>query len=245
MMCMLVGNQTQIANRDQEWEIHDPRRIATRGVCLDFPHFDGENTMGWIFKVNQYFEYHQTSPRCLFMVSYHMDGEALVWYQDAVESRLFNNWDAFIRALQVRFGPTAYKDPMEALTRLKSTSTLVIYKAHFKSLNRLRGLSEHHKLSCFLSRLNDEIHLAIHMLNPVSLNEAFSLAKIQEEYLLNTRRTFKLTKDRGMSTVSRQQPSLVNQGEGSTRGQKTFVPPRKVTSPQMMKKGIKRAVLPL
>jgi hypothetical protein len=55
-----------------------------------------------------------------------------------------------VRALQVRFGFTAYNDPMESLTRLRQTSTVAAYKAQFEALsNRLRGLYEKHKLNCF------------------------------------------------------------------------------------------------
>ena len=37
-----------------------------------------------------------------------------------------------VKALQTRFGVTAYDDPMEALTRLKQTSTVVSYKVTSK-----------------------------------------------------------------------------------------------------------------
>lgn len=57
--------------------------------------------------------------------------------------------------------------------------------------NRLKGLSERHKLSCFLSGLKDEIRLPIQMLNPINLNVAFGLAKILEEYLMTSRRSWK------------------------------------------------------
>ena len=68
---------------------------------------------------------------------------------------------------------------MKALTCLKQTSSMVAYKGNFEILsNRLVGLSESHKLSCFLSGLKDEIRLPMRMLVPKSLNEAFGLAKI-------------------------------------------------------------------
>lgn len=39
------------------------------------------------FKVNQYFEFHQTQlAQLLLMASYHMDFKVLVWYQDAADS---------------------------------------------------------------------------------------------------------------------------------------------------------------
>ena len=59
--------------------------------------------------------------------------------------------------MQLRFGVTAYDDPMETLTWLKQVSSVVAYKGNFEILsNRITGLSESHKLSCFLSGLKDE-----------------------------------------------------------------------------------------
>ena len=97
-----------------------------------------------------------------------------------------------MEALLIRFGLSAYEDPMEALTRLRQTSNVIGYKGQFKALsNRIRDLSENHKLSCFLSGLRDEIRLPIKMLNPKTLNEAFGLAKIQEEYVMSSKKFLK------------------------------------------------------
>ena len=46
-----------------------------------------------------------------------------------------------------------------------------------------------HKLSCFKSGLKDEIRLAVKMQRPRNLCEAYSLAKIQKEYLVTVKRT--------------------------------------------------------
>ena len=79
---------------------------------------------------------------------------------------------------------------MESFTRLKQSGSIVVYKGQFEALsNRIRGLSEGHKLSCFLSGLKDEERLPVEMLKPKNLNEAFGLAKIQEEYLNSSRRS--------------------------------------------------------
>ena len=63
--------------------------------------------------------------------------------------------------------------------------------------NRIKGLSAAHKLSCFLSGLRDEIMLPIRMLNPKSLNKAFGLAKIQEEYNWSCKKFSKTQGDQG------------------------------------------------
>ena len=136
------------------------------------------------------------------MASYHLDEEALIWFQDAEQSGGFSSWEVFIKALQTRFGVTAYDDPMEALTRLKQTSTVMAYKGNFEILsNRILGLSETHKLSCFLSGLRDEIRLPVRMLVPKTLNKAFGLAKFQEEFLSHSRKGIRNTIENGKVSV--------------------------------------------
>ena len=105
---------------------------------------------------------------------------------------MFKDWETLVEALQIRFGATTYDDPIEALTRMRQSTTVVAYKLEFEALsNRIRELLPSHKLSCFLSGLKDDIRLAVKMLNPSTLNAAFGLAKIQEEYLLANKKNSK------------------------------------------------------
>ncbi|KAK9984354.1 hypothetical protein SO802_033879 [Lithocarpus litseifolius] len=118
-----------------------------------------------------------------------MEEEALIWFQEAKEAGQFTSWEAFVRALHIRFGANTYDDPMETLTRLRQVSSVALYKGQFEaSSNRIKELSEKHKLSCFLSDLKNEIRLLVRKLNPQNLSAAFGLAKIQEEYLGASRR---------------------------------------------------------
>uniref|UniRef100_A0A2N9HQY9 RNA-directed DNA polymerase n=1 Tax=Fagus sylvatica TaxID=28930 RepID=A0A2N9HQY9_FAGSY len=94
------------------------------------------------------------------------------------------------QAYQPWFGPASYDDPMESLTKLRHTTTVIAYKGQFESIsNRIRNLSDMHKLSCFMSGLKDEIRLAVKMQGPRNLSEAYALAKIQEEYLITCKRS--------------------------------------------------------
>ena len=168
-----------------------PISHLAKSVRLDFPRFKGDEPASWVYKANQYFRFYQTSlNERLLMASFHMDGDALVWFQDSDENGVFATWEGFLEALLTRFGSTAYKDPMESLTRLRQTTNVVVYKGQFEALsNRIKGLSDSHKLSCFLSGLKDEVSLPVKMLHPKNLNKAFGLAKIQEEYLNSNRRS--------------------------------------------------------
>lgn len=81
---------------------------------------------------------------------------------------------------------------MEALTKLKQTSSVEAYKSHFEALsNQLNGLYEHHKLSCFLSGLRDNIQLPARTLCLNSIHTAYGLTRMQEECNLAQRREYK------------------------------------------------------
>ena len=134
-----------------------------------------------------------------------MEDEAWVWFQDAEDAGQFTSWEAFIRSLHTRFGTSAYDDPMETLTKLRQVSSMAQYKGQFEALsNRVKEHPDKHKLSCFLSGLKEEIRLPVKMFNPLNLNAAFGLAKIQEEYLNASKRG---TKSQGEAQVPR--PSIL------------------------------------
>lgn len=81
---------------------------------------------------------------------------------------------------------------MEALTRLRQTLTMALYKGDFKALsNRIRSLSPQHKFS-FFKWVKDEVRVPMRMLNSPTVIAAFGLAKIQEEYLLGCKKSYKI-----------------------------------------------------
>lgn len=66
---------------------------------------------------------------------------------------------------------------------------MAAYMTPFKVLfNHLRDLYESYKLSCFITGLKDEIRLPIKLLKAHTLNFAFGLAKIKEEYIHSSRK---------------------------------------------------------
>lgn len=67
---------------------------------LDIPRFDGTDPFGWIFQINQYFQYHTTLEHDrLTIVSFYMDGRALAWFQWMTTNGQLTSWPAFIQAL--------------------------------------------------------------------------------------------------------------------------------------------------
>jgi len=78
-------------------------------IKLDVPRFDGTNPLGWIFKVNQFFAYHETpEAERLTIASFYMEGHALAWFQWMTGNGQFTSWPTFPQALQTRFTPLQY-----------------------------------------------------------------------------------------------------------------------------------------
>jgi len=49
---------------------------------LEVPWFDGQDPLGWIFKITQFFDYQGVpDAKHLTVVSFYMEGPALCWYQ--------------------------------------------------------------------------------------------------------------------------------------------------------------------
>nr|GEY66393.1 uncharacterized protein [Tanacetum cinerariifolium] len=91
-------------------------------------------------------------------------------------------WAEFTKALLVRFGPTDYKDPSEALHRLKQSTTVVIYPETFERLsNWVEGFSKSFLVGCFIGGLKDEIRLEVKLKKPRRLVEAMGMARLVEE----------------------------------------------------------------
>jgi hypothetical protein len=178
------GKNQDPLQRQQGRQAREPRAME-----LEFPRFKGGDPTSWMFRAIQYFEYYQVHDASKVMhASYHLDDDALIWFQTCEHD--LGCWDNFARAIQLRFGLPSYDDLMELLIKLKHVNSIEEYKGLFESLsNRIRNLSSMHKLNCFMSGLKDEVRLAIKMQGPRTLGEAYALAKIQEQYLANVKRS--------------------------------------------------------
>jgi hypothetical protein len=220
----------------------DPVAIITRLVKVDFPKFDGIDPSGWIYKANKFFYYHRTPYNMrLILASIHMEGKALVWYQDMEMSSYLPNWTILAQALMQRFGPSAYDDPMESLARLRQLSSVDEYKERFKAFsNRVRGCDDMNKLSCFLGGLKEEIRLPVKMFNPPTLLIAYGLAKMQEEHVLSARRFRSPNLNFPNSSVQKFGGGHSSQQHGVI-SQKPIIPVQKISQAQMeerRKKGL-------
>lgn len=47
---------------------------------MGIPRFDGPDALGWNFKINHFFNFHNTPEDQGISISFYMDGSALNWY---------------------------------------------------------------------------------------------------------------------------------------------------------------------
>lgn len=86
----------------QQREADQRQWKADQRLHQEIPEFDGYNVSAWIYKANKFFYYQETPTYMrVYLASFHMKGEALIWFKNAGKSR--GSWEEFLEALQVRF----------------------------------------------------------------------------------------------------------------------------------------------
>lgn len=182
---------------------------------LDVPRFSGDDAPGWIFKISQFFTYHQTpEEERITIASFYLDGAALAWYQWMYRNRQIVSWNQFLTALETRFAPTAFDDPRGKLFKLTQSSTVTAYLTEFEALaNRLEGLSEVDLLSCFVSGLRMDIRREVLTQRPITISQATGLARLQEDKLQDITRMSRSKVWHSSSTPTKE---LIKGGSDST-----------------------------
>ncbi|XP_019455099.1 PREDICTED: uncharacterized protein LOC109356222 [Lupinus angustifolius] len=168
------NNQTHNGNRNS---------FPPRSVKLDFPKFDGTNTLNWIFKANQFFEYYNTPDLDRIMIAaVHMEGDVIPWFQLLHKQTPFQTWHTLVAAIESQFGPSLFDCPRSMLFKLTQTFSVAQYHTEFTNLaNRVIGVSDDALLDCFISGLKDDIRREVIVQSPPSLVRAVALAKLYEE----------------------------------------------------------------
>jgi len=77
--------ETNSASHNNIASISSPSRDdppEKRFLKLDVPRFNGTDAPGWIFKITQFFLYHETPEEERIIIAlFYLDGPTLAWYQ--------------------------------------------------------------------------------------------------------------------------------------------------------------------
>lgn len=132
--------------------------IQTHSLRLEFPRFAGNDPMGWVYRVEQFFSCHQTPHnQRVSIASFHLEAP-LQWFRWIECTGVTDGWNEFVQSLIARFGPSAFQYPTCLLAKLRQTANVRDYQEQFESLtNRTEGLTESFMISCFVAGLKEEI----------------------------------------------------------------------------------------
>ena len=155
---------------------------AFRAFKLKVPRFDGSDPNGWLFRVEAFFDYHDTpDDLCLQIVSLHLEGRATTWFQWSSRNNLLSSWPEFVTTVCHRFRPAIFEDFEGNLSKLTQNGLVSDFQVAFEDLmNKVTGIFEPLLISFFITGLKPAIRRELLFNRPSSLMEAFALARAYE-----------------------------------------------------------------
>ena len=99
------------------------------GSKLDFPCFNGDDLIGWIYKEEQYFKLHNTfDVNKVPLACFHLEHDALQWFHYYIKDHIDPNLTYFFELILQRFIPIYFDDFIGSLTKLFQTGTVREYQ---------------------------------------------------------------------------------------------------------------------
>ena len=160
---------------------------------IDVPRFDGIDVSGWIFKIEKFFKFYNTSEDQNILI-YSFEGPALSWFQWMHANGFIESWKVFLKVLNLRFGPSMYENYRTAFSKVEQHSSMTEYQTQFEDLSiKVHGLSEQVMISFFISGLKPEIKRELLIAQPQSL------ARLQQDKFKELKQYFKSSWQRSSS----------------------------------------------
>jgi hypothetical protein len=181
---------------------------------MSFPKFAGEDPVVWVDKCLEYFHMYQVpQPLWVSAASIHMEQNAARWWQVQKLRPGMRNWQEFARAVESKFGASAYAKALRKIRSLKQVDTLENYVGEFDQARYMASmlnplLDEMFFVTQFIYGLKLEIQGVVQMHQPDTVDKAVLLAQMQQEVLDKSR-----PKGVRQGNVAKQYP-ISNRGEG-------------------------------
>lgn len=153
---------------------------------MEFPRFGGEDPRGWLRKCHRYFMLNpMTDAEKILLESMHLDKRVEYWYMDNIEGREFMGWTVFSNIVMERFSEPERENLIGDFNNLVQEGSVEEYRENFEELktfmsHNYRSLNEEYYLKRFLNGLKPEIQDSVMVQRPMTLSQAFTIAKLQE-----------------------------------------------------------------
>ncbi|GKC75618.1 reverse transcriptase [Tanacetum coccineum] len=149
---------------------------------VEFPKFDGEEVVSWLYRVNSFFEMDHIveNDQKIRLVSMHLFGKALNWHKYFMSKYgEVMTWEVYQTHVQKRF-ESVFEDLVVELKNLRQTTSVQVNQDSFEELLNKVDIKDTYAVSLFIRGLKEEITYAVRMFKPTSLSDAFCLAKLKK-----------------------------------------------------------------
>ncbi|GKA14728.1 reverse transcriptase [Tanacetum coccineum] len=132
----------------------------SRLAKVEFPKFNGNDVLGWIFKCDQFFLIDNTLEEEKVKIIYvHLFDKALLWHRQLIKTKGENiSWTDYKDVIALRFG-SVYDDPMALLKNAKYDKSAKEYPDTFDTLLSRVKVSEEYAISLYLGGLPAELEI--------------------------------------------------------------------------------------
>ncbi|XP_031502673.1 uncharacterized protein LOC116265858 [Nymphaea colorata] len=150
---------------------------------MDFPRFNKEDLHRWIFKAEQFFECHGILETMKVAdAAMNFEGKVIRWYRWLIDQHGRPDWRTLISAMAARFGPSAYVDYNQELSKIRQTGSIEDYQERFEEFsNMVREWPIEALIGTFVGGLKEEIRIEVQGMRPLNLHDCFAITRMVEE----------------------------------------------------------------
>jgi hypothetical protein len=154
---------------------------------LDFPAFTGERLKSWKHECESYFRVFRVPPEnWVDTATMHFTGNAQLWIENSDLNLTQISWGSLCAVVCDQFGRDEFQKLLRQLFHLKQRGTVAEYVQDFMEMMhalRVHSTAWDPKLfpSRFVDGLKDQIRVVVLVHQPTDLDDAISLALLQEE----------------------------------------------------------------
>ncbi|KAM7497180.1 hypothetical protein LguiA_021594 [Lonicera macranthoides] len=153
----------------------------------EFPKFDGDDdVIDWLQQCNCFFLINPMpmNERVMF-TSLYLSGKARKWLFIRFKSLADVSWELFKKEITKRFANQGYYNVVADLHELKQAGSVEEYQNKFEDLRnqvleKESNMTETYFISAFIGGLQPELKNFVYMLKPSTLEDAVTLARLQE-----------------------------------------------------------------
>lgn len=149
---------------------------------MEFPKFSRSDTLGWIMRCERYFELNNMpEEEKVKMASICLDEKAWSCHM-AIEKTWFGitpTWEQYVILLKGRFRPT-HEALMGNLMHLRQKGSLAEFNGAFDSITCKLDFSQEYIIEAYMEGMTEEYSGPVRLFKPRNLQEARSLACMQE-----------------------------------------------------------------